>query len=635
MLQYCNNVGDTMTEIWAYYDANTIQITGDSIAFYRANQLIKIIQGGNTKWFLITSVNLASGNTRLNVSGGGAFALTNEIITYHGYIDTVPEGLPYAFDLKAKQTEFAFDHFVTIPAGTEKWIKLCSISWSAFVSLNLFVAGTNKAAVGEIQIYNGMSSQSPAICSNIHQYNDTIREVQCRGSAIWSDPIIIYVRVCADASADATFYWGFTGGCRLLSVYNSVQSSPDGTLCSGQFFSPNKETIALGNYALSVIDGKVVIGSGVATPIMPLNICQPGSGINPGLRISQGDLAGLDIYEQNGVGHVYFDNFYDNSGAFTFFRGKSLGSYVSILQLQNNGDVYLPSGSFHVGKQVVGGFGGVETYENFDWNDSTVARSGNGYYLLRGSSPNGPISTSAYYHIFNFEYGPKDGSGNLTQIAIPYLLGSGSLYDSIFYRTRYLGNWNYWRRVISEDSTGYVQISGDIYIGNNCSALSFTDRTDAFIGDALAAIEKIAATVDGKIDHNTLPEFARYLRKVPIVEKVEVEREVPILDADGNPVLDEFGNTLFEKKIVSEDQIVGAQQFQERNIGNMVSILTTAVQQLMSWIETEIQSRDAKIAAAVAERDQKIAFKDTQIAELVNRIDALNTRLTAIESGGA
>jgi hypothetical protein len=87
----------------------------------------------------------------------------------------------------------------------------------------------------------------------------------------------------------------------------------------------------------------------------------------------------------------------------------------------------------------------------------------------------------------------------------------------------------------------YIDSEKNVWIANNCSALSFTDRTDAFAGDALAAIEKIAADAEGNIDHSTLPEFARSTYR----------------DADG------------------EEQA-------GRDIGNMVSVLTTGMQQLIA-----------------------------------------------------
>jgi hypothetical protein len=99
----------------------------------------------------------------------------------------------------------------------------------------------------------------------------------------------------------------------------------------------------------------------------------------------------------------------------------------------------------------------------------------------------------------------------------------------------------------------------NLYVVGNCSAQSFTDRTEAFTGEALKAISKISPTEDGMIDHETLPEFA----------------------------------------VVSQ---VGGNK--ERNVGNMVSILTTAVQELME----ELEKRDKKIND-LRERLEKLEVK--------------------------
>lgn len=83
---------------------------------------------------------------------------------------------------------------------------------------------------------------------------------------------------------------------------------------------------------------------------------------------------------------------------------------------------------------------------------------------------------------------------------------------------------------------------GDLWVGNNCSARSFTDRTRHFTGDALAAIRSISGNTAG-IDHSTLPAFARA-------------------------------------------RVQGPRGIEEgRDLGAMVSLLTVAVQQLLARVE--------------------------------------------------
>jgi hypothetical protein len=81
--------------------------------------------------------------------------------------------------------------------------------------------------------------------------------------------------------------------------------------------------------------------------------------------------------------------------------------------------------------------------------------------------------------------------------------------------------------------------AGALYVDANVSALSFTDRTPAYTGDALTEIAKISHNHRGEIDHSTLPRF------------IQSEKR----DKDG-------------KKVV------------ERDLGGSISMLFTAVQQL-------------------------------------------------------
>ena len=102
--------------------------------------------------------------------------------------------------------------------------------------------------------------------------------------------------------------------------------------------------------------------------------------------------------------------------------------------------VIYSSGSLQVKQQVVGGFGAVGTGGTTDWNHATNARSGMGYTLLLGSHSNGP-GGGVYYHAVSYEYISKTGSGNMTQLAIPY---NGSQQ---YIRYRYSGSWSSWSAV--------------------------------------------------------------------------------------------------------------------------------------------------------------------------------------------
>ena len=93
--------------------------------------------------------------------------------------------------------------------------------------------------------------------------------------------------------------------------------------------------------------------------------------------------------------------------------------------------------------QYYGGFGAATTGGTTNWNDTTNARAGNGYTLLLGTHSNGP-GPSAYFHPFSFEYINNDGTGNMTQLAIPYRGGHDGANESMWMRSRYSGTWTGW-----------------------------------------------------------------------------------------------------------------------------------------------------------------------------------------------
>jgi hypothetical protein len=90
-------------------------------------------------------------------------------------------------------------------------------------------------------------------------------------------------------------------------------------------------------------------------------------------------------------------------------------------------------------------FGAVSTTGILDWNDETNTQPGVGPTLLYGTATNGP-GGNGYYHPLNFEYGTKDGTGQITQYAIPYAQ-SEPMASGLKYRSRYSGVWSAWHRL--------------------------------------------------------------------------------------------------------------------------------------------------------------------------------------------
>lgn len=95
--------------------------------------------------------------------------------------------------------------------------------------------------------------------------------------------------------------------------------------------------------------------------------------------------------------------------------------------------------------------------------------------------------------------------------------------------------------------------TGNLWAGGDVSALTFTDRTPYFEGDALNELIKFTGK-DGEIDHKSLSDF------------VKVERVKPIYALD-------------------EKTIIGYSTQTERDLGATITLLTIAIKQLNERIE--------------------------------------------------
>jgi hypothetical protein len=104
-------------------------------------------------------------------------------------------------------------------------------------------------------------------------------------------------------------------------------------------------------------------------------------------------------------------------------------------------------------------------------------------------------------------------------------------------------------------TNGVFEVTGQVYCSADCSALTFTDRTPSYEGDALVELRKIKGK-NGKIDHGSLPEFAK---------SKGVKKEF----------IDESNPDLGHKEVPVEG----------RDLGAMISMLTVAVNQLAERLD--------------------------------------------------
>lgn len=182
-------------------------------------------------------------------------------------------------------------------------------------------------------------------------------------------------------------------------------------------------------------------------------------------------------------------------------------------------------------RQITGGFGVLSTAGTLDWNDASNARSGNGMALLLGTASNGP-GPSTYFYPFSFEYSAMNGTGQITQLAIPYS-AAAHLDSGLFIRGRYTGGWSSWRKILTENGSGNISVTGAISAssfsgsGTALTALNATNlgsgtvaaaRMPALTGDVTMAagttVTNIAANTVGltELSATGTPSASSYLR---------------------------------------------------------------------------------------------------------------------------
>ena len=182
------------------------------------------------------------------------------------------------------------------------------------------------------------------------------------------------------------------------------------------------------------------------------------SGVPSGLvsgssQITFGSVSGIPSGLVSGSSQITFGSvsgipsgLVSGSSQITLSSTTGFGSYLNQAVLTSSTPTF--SGAI-LTNVLRGGIGAAATTGTLNWNDSTNARSGQGYTLLTGNATNGP-GPSEYFHPFSFEYSSWDGSGNMTQFAIPYNANQVSMY----FRGRYAGSWGSWYTMWNSGNDG-------------------------------------------------------------------------------------------------------------------------------------------------------------------------------------
>lgn len=507
-----------MTETWAYQATNTIEITGDLTAKYWRNQLIKINQG-TEKFFVVTAVALVNGNTRLTVSGGGVYTLTSDAITAHYMsVSMAPTGLPNDFFDQgqiygaASKTTPADDDKLSIWDSAALFVRK-SLTWSNLkAALNsIYVIAAGKSGGQTINGGTG-SGENLTLASTSHATKGNVILAPTRGNVGIGN---------TDIEAWSTYY------------YQAVIESLDTSIAFGKDTSiniiSNAYYDAAWKYKTADLAAMIYLYKGEHRfNVAPAGTLDAVITWKEAMRITNAGNIGIC-----GTPNSAHKLSVQNDGASSVIACIAFGGFDPSLCMYGprgtqesptknlSGD---PLGSIYFGGWDTALSNGARIYATAaaDWGDSSIDNPTNLHF-----------ATCA------------DGSGTLTDRMV--ILSSGHVGIGVTAPTVGLE--------LANAATSGKIICYDLYANNNVSALTFTDRTEAFIDNALEAIKQIKATEAGEIEHSTLPMF--------VVE----------------PYQDENG-----------------EWWPGRSIGGMVSVLTKAVQELQEKYESAIAERDAKIA---------------------------------------
>jgi hypothetical protein len=530
-----------MSEAWAYYDANTIEITGDVVAEYAINQIVRIVQTATVKYFLITAVNLVGGNTQLSINGGGVYTLTNEEITYP-YRTTSP--------MAAYGVPMGFIEYVQIHGATSKTTPVDADELPIWDSADQFTSkkltwSNNKATLKSY--FDGLYAPTGIGASYVAHSLATAENdfLIASGSGTFVKKTLAETKTTLGlGSAAYTASTAYVTHALATAENDFLIASGSGAFVK-KTLAETKTALGLGSAAYTASTAYVT--HALATAENDFLIAS-GSGAFVKKTLAETKTA-LGLGTAAYTASADYPLLAGRAGGQTLKGGTGVADILKLQGTAGNGTAAEESIQL-----LVGNNGGTIA--------ATVTNFGDvGFGTVVPGTHGNPVSQK-YLDIIS------PGAAGDTATAVLGLGGNqtvdGNLGDINFYNLAKVGADKRvgvirCARTGADNSSKYeiytnnagswvtaatIAADGAFYVVGNCSALSFTDRTPAFVGDAITAIKQISHTRKREIDHTTLPAIAQSIYRNAGKETVG------------------------------------------RDLGGMISVLTVAVQQLIARIET-------------------------------------------------
>ncbi len=192
-------------------------------------------------------------------------------------------------------------------------------------------------------------------------------------------------------------------------------------------FNTGLDTGTANNYDITIPITITSYTDGLEIWFKPVNNCTGAS------QVKVNGLGYVPLKKANGQNLSPGDLSTESYASFRF-NGTEFRSTGLLAGDAYSGMAYMPS---DVAAQ--GGIGADEASSSVDWNSLDVAKAGCSRYLLHGSNPNGPPE-NIWFFAFTFEYGSKNGDGDLTMLAV------SRDSQAMYIRRRLSGSWSEWAK---------------------------------------------------------------------------------------------------------------------------------------------------------------------------------------------